>query len=97
MDVDVLELAKVVTEKIRDEIAALKLIGFGEVVSVTTGANSSYRATVKVAGSSASTVPLDVLGDYVPAAGHWVLLVYPPGQGRERPLPIILGRFKRVT
>lgn len=99
MEISVQEMAKLVTEKIRAELDALKIISFGEVENVTAGANGSYRATVILAGQQTPTVPLDVLGDYVPAAGHWVLLVYPQrnSEDKEKPLPFIVNRFKGAT
>jgi hypothetical protein len=97
MEIDVHELAEVVTAKIREEFEALKIFAFGEVQTVTAGVNGSYRATVVLAGSLTPTVPLDVLGDYVPASGHWVLLVYPQQRGKEKPLPFIVNQFKGAS
>ena len=91
------EIAREVTLKIREEIDALKIFAYGEIKAVTAGGNGSYTATVLLAGSASPTIPLDVLGDYVPAIGHWVMVVYPQRSGKEKPLPIILNRFKRVT
>lgn len=91
------EIAREVTLKIRQEIEALKIFAYGEVQTVSAGPNGSYTATVILAGSVSPTIPLDVLGDYVPASGHWVMVVYPQRSGKDQPLPIILNRFKRVT
>jgi hypothetical protein len=96
MDISMEELAREVTAKIREEIEALKIMAFGEVVTVTAGANGSYQATVILAGTESETVPLDVLGDYIPASGHWVLLIYPQRKGKEKPLPFIVDQFKRA-
>jgi hypothetical protein len=97
MSFDVQELAEIVTQKIREEIESLRIFAFGEVKTVTSGANSSYKATVVMAGSLSETVPLDVLGDYVPAPGHWVFMVYPIAKGKQNPLPVIVNRFKGAS
>lgn len=87
VQIDLNELAAAVTQKIRDEIQALKVVDFGEVVSTQQIVGKGWKATVKLAGATSPTVFLDCLTSYTPTASDWVLLVYP-----KNAAPVIVGK-----
>lgn len=87
VNIDINDLAAEITRKIRDEIAALKMIDFGEVVSVKT-VTGGYQATVIQAGSETESIFFNCLGSYSPTAGDWVLMVYPNQDAN----PVIVGK-----
>lgn len=78
MKIDTEELAREVTEKIREEMAKIKIVDFAEVATAT-DIITGWTAKVILPGSNVQTTELNCLSHYTPTVGDWVMIVYPQG------------------
>lgn len=78
INIDINDLAAEITRKIRDEMARLRVVDFGEVKATTNLSNGGWTAQVLLPGAETLTNPLNCLSNYIPKVGDWVMIVYPP-------------------
>jgi hypothetical protein len=78
INIDLNELAKEITTKIRDEMSRIKVVDFGEVKNITQLSNNGWTAQVMLPGAESLTNPLNCLSNYIPQVGDWVMIIYPP-------------------
>lgn len=76
-DINLFELAEVVSRMVQDKIDQLKFVDFAEVKATYHLENGGYVAEVLIPGALTTTNPLNCLLGYIPKVGDWAAVLYP--------------------